>query len=947
MLSADLRRNLARALTLPAASLCLLTTPAFAGEPTELDSHDQEPLISNGSPVAACAWPTAVAVTGGGGLCTGTLIHPQLVVYAAHCGAGNKTIRFGESAFAGGRTEKPQFCMTNPDYLGTNDQGHDWAFCKLQNPVTDLPITPPLHGDCETSILQVGQEVAVVGFGQTLQGNTGDKNWGMTSLAVVNKAVNILVLGVSGEPSVCPGDSGGPVYVRFPDNSWRAVGIASTVSGGCGGSGTHSLITGAIPWLEQESGLDLTPCTLADGSWAPGPGCEAFSALDPNVGTGTWSDWCSGQPVSVAADQCGTAWDQFDAENMPTVAITSPVWGDTFAAGTMVDITIDALKHPQGAALKEVRLDIDGSEVAADTFDPWGFTGATFNNEGVFTLTAVAEDWNGNIVKSKPVAIGIGNAEVPPEPEDTGEEGGESGEDGEGEGEGNGSADEVGESESEGDGDGDTSMGDGDADADTSTGDGDADSSTGDGDGESSTGDDEGEVVDACAFEPSTSEWPLPQEFIGADVYEDLTDYWGCDGGGEYRYQLLDLTGDGAVDFLVTDACDVGGVGLTSWDVFENTGTGFAAQPITWSLPQYLAGNAEFYEKTADYWSCDGGQFRFQLLDMTGDGAVDFLVTDACDEFGVGATNWLVHENTGSGFAAQPIEWPLPQVFQGQNEIYEQITDYWSCNGGQYRYQLLDMTGDGAIDFLVTDACDEFGVGATNWLVHENTGSGFAAQPVEWPLPQVFQGQNEIYEQTTDYWSCNGGQYRYQLLDMTGDGAVDFLITDACDEFGVGATNWLVHENTGTAFAAQPIEWPLPTPLGNAEIYEQTADYWTCNGEYYKFQTLDLTGDHAPDLVVTDNCDAAGAGTDRWDVFKNTGTGFAAQPIAWPLPSDVMGIELHQELSDYWSCDGGQQYRYTVFDLTGDGAPDFVATDLCDGSGAGTTHWSVAAAVCE
>ncbi|HVH98099.1 MAG TPA: hypothetical protein VM869_05300, partial [Enhygromyxa sp.] len=454
--------------------------------------------------------------------------------------------------------------------------------------------------------------------------------------------------------------------------------------------------------------------------------------------------------------------------------------------------------------------------------------------------------------------------------------------------------------------------------------------------------------VDACAFASNSTNWTLPQDLGGSDVYEQLTDYHSCNGGGEYRYQLLDMTGDGAVDFLVTDSCGLDGVGFTTWNVFKNTGSGFAGQPISWSLPEYLIGNGQFYEQITDYWSCEGGEFRYQLLDMTGDGAVDLLVTDTCDVGGVGNSNWLVHENTGNGFADQPIEWSLPQYLVGGNtEFYEQIANYWPCNGGEFRYQLLDMTGDGAIDFLVTDACDDVGVGASQWLVHENTGDGFDGQPIEWGLPQVFGEESEIYEQTADYWPCNGGEFRYQLLDMTGDGAIDFLITDACDETGVGATEWHVLENTGTGFAGAPIIWSLPNPLGGGEIYEQIADYWSCNQGVYRFQTLDMTGDRAPDLVVTDGCDLTGVGTDRWDVFKNTGDGFEAQPISWPLPTEVAGDDLHENLTDYWSCNGGETYRYSVLDLNGDGAPDFVATDLCDAEGAGTTHWSLYAAVCE
>jgi hypothetical protein len=279
-------------------------------------AHGATPRISGGTLAGVCALPDVLCLGTVGCRCTATLVHPRVIVYAAHCGAA-MTFRLGESSLGDGPLLTASMAMMNPDYGAKADPNDDvdvdWAFSVLDQPVA-LPVTPVAYG-CELDhVMRPGQAVVQTGFGQP---DLGMKYSRTNTIAALSSptcpdcaADGVIQVGKGGV--ACAGDSGGPLLVQMPDTSWRTIGIASTivpdnVTDPCGNAAAWNDYSRVrrpmVEWIERASGIDITPCFDLDGTWNPTNECTGVFAGQLDTGSGTWANDCQGTP-SITSRIC-------------------------------------------------------------------------------------------------------------------------------------------------------------------------------------------------------------------------------------------------------------------------------------------------------------------------------------------------------------------------------------------------------------------------------------------------------------------------------------------------------------------------------------------------------------------------------------------------------------------------------------------------------------------
>lgn len=369
--------------------------------------------IVGGTEVPECGWPNVVAL---GNVCTGTLVHPRVVVYAAHCGGGG-AVTFGDDVVSGATREVQTVrCGQFPREEG--ELGRDFAYCVLAQPQLDVPIAAPLMG-CEVDALAPDTEVVVVGFGLDENDVGGIKRQLVTTLDRIENEEAFI--GGDGQDA-CLGDSGGPAFVRIPDpgggpDTWRHFGIVSHGDTQCLDGSWYGLMHVGMPWFEAEADYDLTPCTDADGTWNPDARCNALAA-DLTDADGTWADACADVPRGTAVSTCGPPYTPGNDSTPPVATLVDPGQDVALASdpttGLAEMIVTVAVDDPGGIGIDEVRLTVDGTEIPGgfDGLPPYEFD-AGFP-AGAYEVGALAFDRAGGVAMAEAVLVVV-DGELPGE----------------------------------------------------------------------------------------------------------------------------------------------------------------------------------------------------------------------------------------------------------------------------------------------------------------------------------------------------------------------------------------------------------------------------------------------------------------------------------------------------------------------------------------------------
>jgi secreted trypsin-like serine protease len=261
-----LLRRLPLALVAACAALALSAAPSMA--------------IVGGSDAAAGEYPSVAEITFGQSfLCTGTLIAPNFVLTAGHCGSMTGAavaspaswpaplidVRIGSNKPGQGERVPVSQAIVEPNYL--LNSGYDITVLKLSRNSTKTPTH--VVGSSGAGLWAPSTLEEIVGFGTTSEGGSTPATLQKAKVPITTDAycagaysdfdaTSMVCAGYpQGGTDTCQGDSGGPMFGRDAGGALKVVG-ATSFGEGCARPnkpGVYARVGGDVlrEWLRSEA----------------------------------------------------------------------------------------------------------------------------------------------------------------------------------------------------------------------------------------------------------------------------------------------------------------------------------------------------------------------------------------------------------------------------------------------------------------------------------------------------------------------------------------------------------------------------------------------------------------------------------------------------------------------------------------------------------------------